>query len=200
MRLRSVGWLSYEHAFSIGPVPLTVFTRLERLLEAPFQPRGYLGSHRCDLCAATRFDALSEAIQRAGFPERRVDLPPVILRRKSEGIRNLLVPGEHEVYVCPELIIHYIADHGYSPPGEFCRAVLRCPPIPSMRYFHALIRAGGELWVRDLDRRAGDDIELAAKYPVTWADVAHVADVAQKAVRLWRSPWYQWRSFGAGRN
>ena len=197
MNLRSVGWLSYEHAFSIGPVQASVIAQFERLLETPFTPWQYLGFHRCDLCSATRRDALSDAVQPAVFPDPRIALPPPIARYNSEGTRNLLVPGDHEIYACPELILHYIGDHGYSPPEEFCRALLRCPPIPSIRYFHRLIQAGGEVWATFIETLLDppsfmtDRLKQLGRQHVQ-ARPDRTMRIALRAARLWRAPWYRW--------
>lgn len=120
LKLSAVGWLSNEHPFSIGPVSRSGFAALKQLLEWPFSPWCYLGFHHCDLCGSSGYG--------------------------PHGTRNLLVPGEHVVYACPELIVHYIADHGYAPPEEFCRALLRCPPIPSTRYFLRLLEIDDDAW------------------------------------------------------
>ena len=31
------------------------------------------------------------------------------------------------LFVAPEMVVHYIEEHGYSPPAEFVEAVLRAP-------------------------------------------------------------------------
>jgi hypothetical protein len=69
--------------------------------------------HRCDLC-------LGE------LSERKV------------GVNNLFIPGDGFLYVSPELILHYINDHQYSPPVEFCEAVLACPPMNSRAYLNVV--------------------------------------------------------------
>jgi hypothetical protein len=84
---------------------------LVELLRNPWQPAICLGFHHCDLC-------LYEG-------------PP--------GKRNLFVPTEGMVFVCPELIAHYMNAHGYRPPEEFCAAVLACPAMRSMPYLKALL-------------------------------------------------------------
>jgi hypothetical protein len=65
-----------------------------------------MGYHECDLC----------------------------LSERKGGITNLFIPGDGFLYVCPELILHYINDHQYSPPVEFCEAVLACAPMNSSDY------------------------------------------------------------------
>jgi hypothetical protein len=51
---------------------------------------------------------------------------------------NLFVPDNTSVYVTPRLVLHYIEAHGYSPPDEFCAAVMRCPEMCSLEYFDAV--------------------------------------------------------------
>jgi len=109
--LRAVGWLERDHPFSTGPVACDVYARLVELLREPWQPGSFGGLHSCDLC-------LYEG-------------PP--------GHRNLFVPDDELVFVCPELITHYMNAHGYRPPDEFCAAVLACPPMRSVQYLKALL-------------------------------------------------------------
>lgn len=186
--LRAVGWLSWDHSFPVGVVSDSIVGRLEQFLKTPFSPWRFLGSHHCDLCMDAWMDDLSRAIQQAGFPETRIDLPPRQVRYAREGARNLLVPGERMVFVCPELILHYIVDHHYSPPDEFCHAVLRCPPIPSIPYFHRLIEAGGDACLQFIRATAAADLDGARRYMEWPADWTRIAKVAAKAVRRWQSP------------
>ena len=63
------------------------------------------------------------------------------------GAANLYIPHNGKIYVCPELITHYINAHHYEPPQEFCEAVLACPLMDSMEYKRLLIVCGGGvLW------------------------------------------------------
>jgi hypothetical protein len=113
--LRAVGWLESGDAFPVGKADARVFERLRELLIAPFTPYAFGGAHTCTLCACS--------------PEAR-------------GIRNLFVPGEGCLYVCPELILHYMNAHHYVPPEEFSLAVLSCPNQDTAE-FRTLIRANG---------------------------------------------------------
>src|ERR1051326_4486028 len=97
--LRAVGWLERGHEFRTGQVRVSVLEKLEALWRAPFAPCVFMGIHRCGLC-------------QVGGPA---------------GVANLWVPGNEFLYVCPELILHYIRAHEYLPPDEFCEAVLNCP-------------------------------------------------------------------------
>jgi len=112
----AVGWLGREHTFSTGTTREEVFRRLRQLFVDPFQPLVTAGSHGCTLC---QFE-----------PERR-------------GTANLFVPGQGVIYVCPELILHYINAHRYAPPPEFCEAVLKCPDTRTMEYKKLFLANGG---------------------------------------------------------
>lgn len=114
--LRAVGWLERGRPFATGVVSQDVYRRLKELLENPWQPFALAGLHSCDLCRHE--------------PEAR-------------GGNNLFVPGDGFLFVCPELMAHYINAHGYRPPEEFCEAVLRCPETHSMEYKKAFLANGG---------------------------------------------------------
>jgi hypothetical protein len=46
-------------------------------------------------------------------------------REYTLGSAEIRVPsGNGTIYVAPNLIIHYIREHGYRPPDEFIRALL----------------------------------------------------------------------------
>ncbi|WP_442813626.1 DUF7919 family protein [Streptomyces sp. NBC_01754] len=38
---------------------------------------------------------------------------------------NSAQDADGTVYSAPDLVIHYITEHRYCPPAEFCRAVVR---------------------------------------------------------------------------
>jgi hypothetical protein len=52
------------------------------------------------------------------------------------------VPGDAKIYLAPELILHYIDQHGYAPPSEFQQAVLDCPTMRSIEYLRAISELG----------------------------------------------------------
>ena len=119
----AVGWLERGHPFPTGPVAPEVFARLTELLANPWHPPfAAAGYHECDLC---------------------------LYQPEARGTRNLWIPGDRVLYVCPELVPHYMNAHGYAPPPEFCRAVLDCPPIRSMAYLKRLLECGGRSLVKD---------------------------------------------------
>jgi hypothetical protein len=118
--LAAVGWLQCGRPFAAGAVDAGVFAKLRELCTDPWQPSIAPGVHECDLC----------------------------LYDGKPGARCLFIPGNGRLYVCPELIVHYMNAHGYAPPAEFCDAVLACPPMRSQRYFKELLANGGRTLVR----------------------------------------------------
>jgi hypothetical protein len=92
------------------------YEALCQMTRQPWEPVIALGWHTCDLC---------------------LDEP------RATGVKNLFIPGDGVVYVCPELVTHYMSVHRYQAPGCFCEAVLKCPPIGSEEYLQALLKNGG---------------------------------------------------------
>jgi hypothetical protein len=90
--LRAVGWLERGKQFSTGEVNPEVFTRLDEFVKDPWQPILLMGSHRCDLC---------------------------LYKADVSSHKNVFVPGNGIVYVCPEAITHYMNVHWYKPPDDF---------------------------------------------------------------------------------
>ena len=113
--IRAVGWLSAESPFPTGSTPTVVVARLKELIKTAFQPVVACGWHECDIC---QFDGAS-------------------------GSYNLFLPGSGCLYVCPELIVHYISAHYYRPPKEFMESVLASPDATSMEYKKAFLAVGG---------------------------------------------------------
>jgi hypothetical protein len=114
--LKAIGWLAADQPYRTGDLPPIVTSNLVRLLKNAYQPVFFLGGHTCELC-----------------PENGVS-----------GYLNLFVPAKGFLYVCPELILHYISAHQYRPPNEFCNAVLRCPRPSGWLYKRRFQRNGGK--------------------------------------------------------
>lgn len=127
--LRSVGWLGSASDFPCGQPSPEVLDALRTLTASAWQPMSYFGSHYCGLCVK----AAGEYVQDFLVSEFADD-------KSRAGSRNLFIPGYGVVYAAPELILHYIAEHHYQPPAEFCAAVLTCPTMNSAAYFAALRR------------------------------------------------------------
>ena len=114
--LRAVGWLEQGLPYSKGRVDEAVFRKLELLLNNAWQPMVCMGYHECSLCQFTA---------------------------EARATTNLFVPCDGHIFVCPELITHYINAHHYQPPDSFCQAVVDCPTMRSMAYHKKLLACGG---------------------------------------------------------
>ena len=121
--LRAIGWLEKGHDFPTGSTPTDIYHKLKELLHDPWQPCVFSGFHKCSLC---QFEG------------------------EAQGEMNLFIPGDGCVYVCPELILHYINAHAYTPPADFCTAVLACPDPRSIGYKKALFGNGLKPKLREL--------------------------------------------------
>lgn len=123
----AVGWLATGRVFPTGETPRLVYDRLIEFGRNPWQPFVAAGLHECEIC---QFNGES-------------------------GCANLYVPFLGKIFVCPELIVHYINAHSYRPPDLFCEAVLACPAMDSAAYKQLLIQCNGRiLWQRS------DDLQL----------------------------------------
>lgn len=113
--LIAVGWLENGKDFPKGEIPKDIYEKLCEFSKNPWSFAWFMGSHQCDLC------------QFAG----------------ENGLRNIFIPHNGKIYVCPELITHYINAHFYHPPKEFIEAVVVCPPMRSMEYLKKILANGG---------------------------------------------------------
>jgi hypothetical protein len=108
--VRAIGWLNPDHPFSKGEVPAGFLVRLKEFTARsgnsaePLYFGGAGGFHTCEFCG------------------------------KAHGIGNFGVPSGDLLFVAPELVVHYIEQHGYRPPAEFVTAVLRSPLPDSEEY------------------------------------------------------------------
>ena len=119
--LTSVGWLEKGKDFRQGAVSKDCFSKLCEFQQNPWSlPMMFCGFHECDLC---QFEG-------------------------KTGINNIFIPHNGKIYVCPELITHYINNHFYRPPGEFIEALLNCPPQKSMEYLKKMLDNGGRKLVK----------------------------------------------------
>ncbi len=125
--LVAVGWLERGKSFPKGTVDRRLYEALAEMRKNPWQPLVSAGVHECDLCC----------------------FEPEVC-----GSANLFIPAYGTIYVCPEMIVHYMNAHGYAPPDVFCRAVLACPPMRSMPYLKAIKEYGGARLLRP----SGDEV------------------------------------------
>ena len=113
--LKAIGWLERGREYPVGRAEQSIYRKLVALRREPWQPMVSMGVHECDLC------------QYEG----------------EIGSANIFIPANGFLYVCPELITHYMNAHGYLPPDEFCEAVLSCPEMRSVAYMKAILANGG---------------------------------------------------------
>jgi len=108
--VRAVGWLDAAHAFPTGSVDPRVLDRIRAFANAWGESTTVLewpvfcGFHECDLCETEEDASGSLGVVASG---------------------NFGVVDGETLFVCPEMIAHYIADHRYLPPQEFITAILR---------------------------------------------------------------------------
>jgi hypothetical protein len=101
--VRAVGWLHPDHPYTNGPVPAEFLARLKEFITRPslsgddFCFPGYGGFHTCEFCG------------------------------KVHGCGNLGLPADDLLFVFPDMLVHYIEEHGYRPPDTFIEALMRSP-------------------------------------------------------------------------
>ena len=105
---RAFGWLEPGHDHARGACPPEVVTMLERAAADPVdRTRGW---QRCGFCPPGDYGPT---------PYRTSTGEELLL-----GDASLLVPGEGRTdWVAPTLVLHYVAEHDYLPPGELLDAV-----------------------------------------------------------------------------
>ena len=124
-KLVAVGWLARGHVYSKGDVSPDLFARLHQLLVNPWQPCVAMGAHACNFHRFTNGPG-------------QITLNNVTVQL---GVSNLFVPSDVRLFVAPSLILHYIDAYEYSPPPEFCDAVMACPEMRSMDYLKLIRKA-----------------------------------------------------------
>ncbi len=101
--VRAIGWLHPDHPYTKGEVSGEFLARLKEFVARSGKSAealylpGACGFHTCEFCG------------------------------KAWGVANFGVPCDGLLYVVPEMIVHYIEQHGYCPPEEFVTALLRSP-------------------------------------------------------------------------
>jgi hypothetical protein len=101
--VRAIGWLHPDHPYTKGEVSAEFLARLKEFAVRCGDSAEALyfgafgGFHTCEFCG------------------------------RALGIGNFGVPSGDLLFVAPEMVVHYIEQHGYRPPPEFVAAVLRSP-------------------------------------------------------------------------
>lgn len=132
--LIAVGWLdpAYLKPYAHIPEPDAVLDKLSLFVGgASWRPLTLfcqLGYHPCGFCT----DA----------PEKT----PTTVTHKSRtmqlGAGIIYVPIRRKLFVAPDLILHYVLEHSYKPPRQFCAALLSCP-LPGTRAYDRAVRRNG---------------------------------------------------------
>lgn len=182
--LLAVGWLEGDHQFTRGPIDQAVVDRFAEMIwnQGRHFPAAFLGGHGCTLCdAASGQPQNSDGSRTIASYDCGLSGMRYNGVKTDVGIRNLFVPGKGVLYVAPSLMLHYMVDHGYAPPQEFCEALLSCPPIGSEEYYEAFERNCPVYWHRWAQRRGAREPvkkpvieERMYKGVVTLQEIIHV--------------------------
>jgi hypothetical protein len=109
--LTAVGWLDASKPFAQGHVPRAFVERLRGLCQTGVnKTRGY---YQCSLCPVDRSET-ALAPTRISAPDGDFYV----------GHAEIRVSGAAARYAAPDMVIHYVTDHGYRPPRAFVDAVL----------------------------------------------------------------------------
>jgi hypothetical protein len=107
--VRAIGWLHPDHPYTRGEVSADFVARLKEFAVRSSNSDAlyfgvFAGLHTCEFCG------------------------------QAHGTRNFGVPRGDVLFVAPEMVVHYVEQHGYCPPAEFVAAVLRSPLPDSEEY------------------------------------------------------------------
>ena len=110
-QLVNIGWLDGVHPFPTGEVdPARIRVLLALCRTGVNRTRGF---HMCELCAAGTSSGPPTPVvvqdDRGAFPV---------------GGAEIRVAGPASVvYAAPDMVIHYVLEHGYAPPDDFLKAL-----------------------------------------------------------------------------
>jgi hypothetical protein len=74
---------------------------------------------------------------------------------RAHGTGNFGVLSDDLLFVAPEMVVHYVREHGYRPPAEFIAAVLHSP-LPDTEEYQLLTEPFYHLHKAQI-QRANDD-------------------------------------------
>jgi hypothetical protein len=124
--VRAIGWLHPDYPYTKGKVSAAFVRRLKRFAARSGESASALclvlamGFHTCEFCG------------------------------KSRGHRNFGVPNDDVLFVAPEMIVHYVKQHGYAPPAEFIAAVLSSP-LPGTPEYREIVEKFRPMHIRFLE-------------------------------------------------
>jgi hypothetical protein len=111
--VRAIGWLHPAYPYTQGEVAAEFLSRLKGFVALARKSSEALlfgrlmGFHTCEFCD------------------------------QVNGYHNFGVPDDGVLFVAPEMIVHYIEQHGYRPPDEFIAAVFKSP-LPGTEEYERL--------------------------------------------------------------
>src|SRR5262245_41800978 len=111
--VRAIGWLHPDHTYTKGSVTVDFLSRLKEFVERSGDSMEALyfgaagGFHTCEFCG------------------------------HAHGTANFGVPSADLLFVAPEMVVHYIEQHAYSPPPELIAAV-RLSPLPDTEEYQLI--------------------------------------------------------------
>lgn len=118
--LINAGWLDVGHDFTRGAVPQGFLECLKRYCEVGVaHTRGF---HECEFC-------------------QKPEVPTVINGLKLGSAEIRVFGSNNAIFAAPNLILHYVAAHGYRPPQQFIEAVMTAGGPHSDDYAKALVSA-----------------------------------------------------------
>jgi hypothetical protein len=112
--VRAIGWLAPESPYPRGVVSPDCLARI------------------ADFCALCTESAIALGWPFAAGPHH------CEFCGEAAAAGNLGVPASDLLYVCPEMLAHYVRDHSYLPPQEFIDAVMQAPLPGSPEYERAV--------------------------------------------------------------
>ena len=119
---KAVGWLDANHPYPKGnSTDIFVQNLWHRCKNPPIKHFGY---HVCGLCG---HDENNWGI-RIDNGQEQFDV----------GNGDIIVFGQEDIYVAPNMIYHYVVNHNYQPPDSFVIATLNSP-LPKTQEYSELL-------------------------------------------------------------
>ena len=124
----NIGWLSAEKHFDKGVLPFSIIEKIEQFSQ--YMINVTRGFHDCEL-----------------FSDKDVrlyDLADKSILLGSAEVR--IFSNEPIIYAAPNLLIHYVTEHGYLPPKKFIDAIQN-GPLPDSQEYRDLLSKHNIDWV-----------------------------------------------------
>ena len=122
------GWLGSEIPAGRGVTDAALVERLKLYL--PYRVAQTRGFHLCPFCPPPKLDEEMPGMLRSPLPQ---EIDGLFL-----GTAEIRIVGDGRIYAAPDLVVHYVAAHGYELPNEVAAAVRSGPPPGSDEYRRAV--------------------------------------------------------------